>query len=516
MSKVLPQFGSYEAVRRLGAGGMAETFVAIRRGPGGFEQKVCIKRVLPAYAEDPEFSAAFLREAQTSGALRHANIVQVLDFGLADDSYYLALELIDGLDLRALTATSTGRRTLSPELVSLIAGELSAALEHAHTGDSEREPVVHRDVSPSNVLVSPAGEVKLTDFGIARALGGTHLTSTGVIKGKVPYLPPEYIERGDFDQRGDLFSLGVLLFELLAGERPFDGESDLDTIRRIASGERASLRELAPDVPANLAACVERLLASAPADRFGSARELLDALPPVATHAARRELGQLVEERARLQRASSRVPPPQARPAQPAAPDDPGQARTLIAPAHHQPGSARPSSAPVPTTRTRLTAPKPRRHRGRVAAVSVAGAALLALAAGAALKSYSSARDSVEVQKPPTENTRTLAPPAHEPPPDPRVEETPAPAPPAAQSAPAPHDPEKPTRAPAEVRVVVFPFGDVWIDGKALGHAPVTTKLPSGSHEIEVGDGRPEQRRALQFHAGEHQNLVFRRNIDAR
>ena len=102
MSRVLPHFGPYEALRRLGAGGMAETFVAVRRGPRGFEQKVCIKRILPAYAEDSEFIDGFLREARTSAALRHANIVQVLDFGQVDESYYLALELIDGLDLRAL------------------------------------------------------------------------------------------------------------------------------------------------------------------------------------------------------------------------------------------------------------------------------------------------------------------------------------------------------------------------------------------------------------------------------
>src|SRR3954454_14159352 len=123
MSRLLPQFGSYEAIRRLGAGGMAETFVAVRRGPGGFEQKVCIKRVLPAYAEDREFIDGFLREARTSAALRHANIVQVLDFGEADDSYYLALELIDGLDLRALVVArgDTQRRTLSAEVVTLIA-----------------------------------------------------------------------------------------------------------------------------------------------------------------------------------------------------------------------------------------------------------------------------------------------------------------------------------------------------------------------------------------------------------
>src|SRR5690606_30129034 len=152
MSRLLPHFGPYEAVRRLGAGGMAETFVAVRRGPGGFEQKVCIKRILPAYADDRAFVESFLREARTSAALHHTNIVQVLDFGVADESYYLALELIDGLDLRALLVDEAegGTGALPPEVVALIAGELSTALEHAHAGDVERGPIVHRDLSPSN------------------------------------------------------------------------------------------------------------------------------------------------------------------------------------------------------------------------------------------------------------------------------------------------------------------------------------------------------------------------------
>src|SRR5262245_54105617 len=197
MSQLPPRFGPFEPVQRLGAGGMAETFVAVRRGPAGFEQRVCIKRILPAYEGDRDFVEAFLREARTSAQLRHANIVQVLDFGLADDSHYLALELIDGIDLRALLRRRSESPALDAEHVTLIAADLALARDHAHGGGQAREAIVHRDISPSNVLASRAGEIKLVDFGIARAIGGTHHTATGIIKGKVPYLPPEYIERGE-------------------------------------------------------------------------------------------------------------------------------------------------------------------------------------------------------------------------------------------------------------------------------------------------------------------------------
>lgn len=285
------KLGPFELQRRLGAGGMAEAFVAVRRGPAGFEQRVCIKRILPAYEGDQDFVASFLAEARTSASLRHANIVQVLDFGAHGGSHYLALELIDGLDLRALVQRDL---TLDAELVVLIACEVASALAHAHAGDEDRPTVIHRDVSPSNVLVSRNGEIKLTDFGIARVVGGSLHTASGIIKGKIPYMPPEYIDGGAFDARGDLFALGVVMFELLHGYRPFDGDSELDTLRRIASGER---KPFTASVGPALLACVERLLQQEPARRYADARELLDALPTVHTHRARRRLAELVRAR---------------------------------------------------------------------------------------------------------------------------------------------------------------------------------------------------------------------------
>ncbi|HEX6242933.1 MAG TPA: serine/threonine-protein kinase, partial [Polyangiales bacterium] len=296
-SRLPPPFGPFSPLRRLGAGGMAETFVAVRRGPGGFEQHVCIKRILPAFEHDLEFVESFLNEAKTSAALRHGNIVQVLDFGVAEGSHYLALELIEGLDLRALLNTDGDARvTLDPELCTLVAADVCAALEHAHTAAPGRIAVVHRDVSPSNVLISCAGEVKLTDFGIARATSGRQRTATGIIKGKVPYMPPEYIEHGTFDPRGDLFSLGVLLYEVLGGVRPFDGHSDLDTIRRIVAGQRAHIGSLARGASPQLLQCIEGLLAVRPEQRYPSAGAVLEALPAINTPRVRRKLGELVRQ----------------------------------------------------------------------------------------------------------------------------------------------------------------------------------------------------------------------------
>ncbi|MGB8222364.1 MAG: serine/threonine-protein kinase [Polyangiales bacterium] len=184
-------FGDYELVERLGVGGMAETFVAIRRGPGGFEQRVCLKRILPTFAGDRDFVEMFLREAKLSALLHHGHIARVLDFGMADGTHYLTLELIEGADLRALLRHLRRRgETLDPGLTSFIAHALASALDFAHTADENGHAagIIHRDVSPSNVLLSNAGEVKLADFGIAKATNLPGSIQSGALKGKIAYV----------------------------------------------------------------------------------------------------------------------------------------------------------------------------------------------------------------------------------------------------------------------------------------------------------------------------------------
>ena len=302
------RFGPYALVRRLGRGGMAETFVATRLGPGGFSQEVCVKRILPAHEEDPTFLTQFQDEARVSASLRHANVVSVLDFGVVDGLPYLALELVDGLDLYSLIEWHEARgEKITSGLVVYLAGEVASALEHAH---GKTPVVVHRDISPSNVLLSRAGEVKLSDFGIAKVLRSSRkATTTASIKGKVPYMAPEYALEGRFDARCDLFALGVMLYELLAGRRPYEGRTDLETLTLIQAGKHTRLADAAPGVMPEFVAIVERLIEPDPEKRFQSANDLLDALvenapPPT----ARKILGELVKKVVPTRRSDPSIP----------------------------------------------------------------------------------------------------------------------------------------------------------------------------------------------------------------
>jgi serine/threonine protein kinase len=292
------RFGDYELVERLGVGGMAETFVAIRRGPGGFEQRVCLKRILPTFAGDADFVEMFLREARLSALLHHGHIARVLDFGMADRAHYLTLELIEGTDLRAtLRHLRRRRETLDPGLTSYLAHALGAALDFAHTADENgvAAGIIHRDVSPSNVLLSDAGEIKLADFGIAKATNLPGSIQSGALKGKIPYMAPEYALGRECSARSDLFSLGVVLYECLAGHRPFDGGSDMQTLDRARSGRHELLHEAAPQTPEPMADAIESLLVAEPEERPSNAAAFVSMLaevppPPL----ARCELGALV------------------------------------------------------------------------------------------------------------------------------------------------------------------------------------------------------------------------------
>lgn len=299
MSTAVPErFGEYELLERLGVGGMAETFAARRRGADNFEQRVCLKRILPAFAADEEFVGMFLREARLSALLHHGHIARVLDFGVAEGAHFLTLELIEGTDLRAVLRHLRVRAdSLDPGLVSFIAHALGAALDFAHasTDAGETKGIVHRDVSPSNVLLSNAGEVKLADFGIAKAMSRPASVESNALKGKIAYMAPEYALGRQCSARSDLFSLGVLLYECLAGFRPFDGGHDLQTIDHARNGQREPLGAVAPDAPAALLEAVEALLEPEPERRPLHARAFLDMLadappPPL----GRRELGRLV------------------------------------------------------------------------------------------------------------------------------------------------------------------------------------------------------------------------------
>ena len=270
------RLGAYEIVRRLGVGGMAETFLALRQGPAGFEQRVCLKRVLPAFRDDQAFSKLFAREARIAAGLRHANVVSVIEHGKVGGVAYLALELVDGVDLRDHLAARG--RALSAAEVAHIGHELALGLRHAH-----ERGVVHRDVSPSNVMLGRTGEVKLTDFGVAKMTQsgeGAPPTTTGP-RGKLAYMAPEQIRGEAVDGRADLFSLGVLLYEALAAARPHRARHEVDLMRRIVEGVREPLAPRAPDAPPALVRLIEELLELNPCDRPSHAEEVARRLASV-------------------------------------------------------------------------------------------------------------------------------------------------------------------------------------------------------------------------------------------
>jgi serine/threonine protein kinase len=281
---------------------MAETFVAVRRGPSGFAQRVCLKLVLPFFRDDEDFIALFEREARLAAKLRHRNIVGVIDFGDIEGTPYMALELVDGLDLRNILEAHKGHR-VPTEYVALLGLELAEALQHAHNpppgaGIEETEEevrgIVHRDISPSNVLVSRQGEILLTDFGVAKAITGKSRKQSAV-KGKVPYMSPEQLKAEALDGRADLFALGVVLFEALAGERPYEGAHDPATIMRILNGDHPSLESLAPEAPRGLCDVIERLIEPEREKRPATAAAVIEALSDFApSPRVRLDLGRLV------------------------------------------------------------------------------------------------------------------------------------------------------------------------------------------------------------------------------
>ncbi|MCC6874681.1 MAG: serine/threonine protein kinase, partial [Sandaracinaceae bacterium] len=259
-------YGKYQLLDLLARGGMAEVFKAKSHGVEGFEKILVIKRILPELSRNPRFVEMFINEAKIAVTLSHANIVQVFDLGRAEDSYFIAMEYVAGMDLSAvLRQAARLGRPISQELAVYVVSELAKGLDYAHRRrDAKLRPlnIVHRDVSPQNVLISWEGEVKLTDFGIAKAALAVEETSeSGVLKGKYAYMSPEQARGTEVDARTDLFALGVVLYEALCGENPFYvANSTYETLRRVRDCELVPLARRVPDVPAELSTIVDRAL----------------------------------------------------------------------------------------------------------------------------------------------------------------------------------------------------------------------------------------------------------------
>ncbi len=278
------KFGNYLLLERIAVGGMAEVFVAKAFGVEGFERLLAIKKILPTMGEDPEFIHMFVDEARIAVQLAHANIVQVLELGKHDENLYIAMEYVSGRDLRQLIDRFRKRQEALPiPQACLIIAEICEALDYAHRKrDAQGRPlgIVHRDVSPQNVLVSFDGEVKLIDFGIAKAESRLQKTQSGILKGKFSYMSPEQVKGQPIDGRSDVFACGVLLWELVCGEKLFTGESDFAILEKVKQCLVPEPRSRNPACPPDLQRVMLRALATAPGDRYQSASDLHDELVP--------------------------------------------------------------------------------------------------------------------------------------------------------------------------------------------------------------------------------------------
>ncbi len=275
--------GKYVVRRKLAEGGMAEIYLCRAHGAEGFEKDVVIKRVRVFLANEPTFVQMFIAEARVASRLNHPNLVQIFDFDKHEDRFYLAMEYVHGHSLWDVRQRAKERMLpIPPTLVATIGANIARGLHYAHrvSHKGEQLGLVHRDVTPQNVLLSYDGAIKLTDFGIAKK-AGVALTSPGVLKGKFAYMSPEQARGEEVDARTDVFALGVVLWELLTGGRLFDGESEMAVLRAVQQSVIASPARLNPDVPPELDAAVMKALNREPSARFQTAQELERALAQV-------------------------------------------------------------------------------------------------------------------------------------------------------------------------------------------------------------------------------------------
>ena len=280
---MIAQLGRYKVDALLATGGMGEVFLGRVVGAHGFERPIVIKVIRTELISDERVALMFVDEARIAAGLHHCNIVQIIDFDLFDGGAFLVSEHVDGCDLRTLLRHLRAPPRLDIA-VSIIA-ELGTGLEAAHDAageDGQPLNLVHRDVSPSNVLLGVHGEVKIADFGIAKARSRSYHTVSGSIKGKAPYMAPEQILGEPVDRRADVFSLGVLLFELTTRTRLYSALSNSLAMAQILDGQVADPAERRPGYPPELAAIVRRALARDPAQRHQTARELVDELDQLA------------------------------------------------------------------------------------------------------------------------------------------------------------------------------------------------------------------------------------------
>ncbi|HET8761102.1 MAG TPA: serine/threonine-protein kinase, partial [Nitrospiria bacterium] len=279
------QFGKYRLLHRVGHGGMAELYLAMQTGLKGFEKVLAIKKILPHLTQDSEFVAMFVNEGKLAALLTHQHIVQIFDLDHVNGVYYIAMEYVMGKDLRTVAVRARERGGQFPiDLALLICSQVASGLDYAHRRkdlDGRELNIVHRDVSPQNILVSYEGEVKLVDFGIAKVAGIGQETKTGILKGKLAYMSPEQAMGRPIDRRSDVFALGIVLYEVLTGRRLFKGDSDLSTLEAVRTANVEPPTKFDANIPVELEQVVMTALAREAGERYQTSADFQAALEGV-------------------------------------------------------------------------------------------------------------------------------------------------------------------------------------------------------------------------------------------
>lgn len=485
------QLGKYQVIRRLGRGGMAEVFLAKAAGPMGFEKTLVVKRIHPHLMEEEPFIEMFLSEARLAAQLNHANVVQIFDFGEEDGSYFIAMEHIDGPSLFTLIKQASAEGTPIPftlcaKILSFACEGLAYAHELADPATGKPLGLIHRDISPDNILLSRTGGVKVVDFGIAKVASQGTRTQTGVVKGKVAYMSPEQLLGRPLDLRADIFALGVVLYRLVTGEHPFEGESDVTLIQSILKNPMVEVRERRRDVPKELERIVKKALAKERTQRYQSCRELQADL-----------------ERFLLKRGEPVGPAQIAEWVKKLTPPDPA-----LVPPRPQAFTVSPPAVPPRTgslAPAKQASPSPQDASPEAPGVSVGRrwrlggrSSLLLLALLTGVGGYLGLR---RIQEPPEQNEDAgpVEPESPLPLPAAAPEEAPkAPAVPEAVVAPVqepstqepppapPPSPPVKTPALASFQVISKPSGLVSINGKRVGRSPVTVEVKPGKVNVAV------------------------------
>ncbi|AKF79010.1 serine/threonine protein kinase [Myxococcus fulvus 124B02] len=545
--------GRYQLVRKLATGGMAEVFLAKVAGPGGFEKTLVLKRILPHLVEDASFVEMFLEEARLVAQLNHPHIVQIFDFGEAEGSYFLAMELIDGPNLRRWQRQAASRgRPLAPNIcakvVALAAEGLAYAHDFADPGTGQPLGLIHRDVSPDNILVSRQGAVKVVDFGIAKVAGQKHRTQTGIVKGKVAYMPPEQCQADPLDRRVDVYALGVVLYELLTGRLPFEGATELAMMQSIVSRPPVPVSRHRADVPSALQAIISTALEKDREKRHPDCRALqadlerfvLSTGEPVGAYQIAQSVEQVVEERG-----TATPAPITNREAERTAPSGPAREKRA---------EARDAAVFEQTTQQRPHKDVGATRGKKLVPAAVAGAVLLVAGGGYALLGRQPPETTVlvngGVETKPTEGAQPVPPEvkptegAQPGPSEVKPTESARPTPSdvklaqAEEAAPRPTEPSVPDgdddllapvtgntggteRKDGSARAVtgtvefrIRPYGVVYLDGKELGETPLgIIDVPEGHHTITVMNSRLGKRVRRSFEVKAGTANVFKLNL---